>query len=101
MSMLTKIMGLSPEVFTTITPLSSKSFQLTEWIDLTAASAPEEIVQTKVCYDFAMSVSLLDARTALHVGRNTRLLAKPFWIYFLQGSYRVTHQTDIQVVRKD
>ena len=101
LSIMTRIIDLKPEVFTAIAPTSSKCFQLTEWVSLVPASSPDEIVRTKVSYDFTAQITLVDARTAVHIGHNTRPLAESFRISFLENSYRVTHQTDVRFLHQD
>ena len=99
--MMTRIIDLKPEVMTAIAPTSAKSFQMTEWISLVPALKPDEVVRTKVSYDFTAQITLIDARTAVHVGHNMRPLPESFRISFLENSYRVTHQTDLWFLHQD
>ena len=93
--MITRIIDLKPEVVTAIAPTSAKCFQMTEWISLVPALKPDEVVRTKISYDFAAQITMIDAQMAVHVGHNMRPLPESFRISFMENSYRVTHQTDV------
>jgi hypothetical protein len=79
--------------------VTSKNFQSIEWVEVSQTSSPGSTVRIKCFHDLAITQSLLDAGAADRIGTNTRPLTRPFWIYIHQESYRVTHQTDITIVR--